>query len=165
MTRAVLSTPIGRLRIDADDRSITQIWFHAEEPVSAPSTPLLVLAARQLEEYFDGARRRFDLPIAPEGTPFQRDVWRALCEIPFGETWTYADLARRIGKPSAVRAVGAANGQNPIPIVIPCHRVIGANGQLVGFGGGLGVKRQLLELEGVRTPQLPLAHATLRRLP
>ena len=161
---AVLSTPVGALRIEADERAITKIWFHASEPPAAPSTPLLAELARQLSEYFAGERRQFDLPIAPSGTPFQREVWRALEEIPYGATWSYAELARRIGRPSAERAVGAANGQNPIPIVIPCHRVIGSNGSLTGFGGGLGVKQQLLALEGVRTPLLPLTHANIRRL-
>jgi methylated-DNA-[protein]-cysteine S-methyltransferase len=101
----------------------------------------------QLEAYFAGELRRFDLPLAPEGTPFQREVWSALTAIPYGETVSYGELARRLGRPAASRAVGAANGQNPIPIVIPCHRVIGADGSLTGFGGGLAIKRRLLDLE------------------
>jgi methylated-DNA-[protein]-cysteine S-methyltransferase len=107
-------------------------------------------ATRQLDAYFSKRLRRFDLPLAPHGTPFQLEVWQALQRIPYGDTWSYADLARRIGRPDAVRAVGAANGRNPIPIVIPCHRVIGSNGQLVGFGGGLPLKRWLLDLESRR---------------
>ena len=161
---AVLPSPVGALRVEADERAITKIWFHAGEPLTVPSTPLLAELARQLAEYFSGERRQFDLPIAPSGTAFQCEVWHALEEIPYGATWSYAELARHIGRPSAVRAVGAANGQNPIPIVIPCHRVIGSNGSLTGFGGGLGVKQQLLALEGVRTPLLPFAHAKIRRL-
>ena len=102
---------------------------------------------RQLEEYFAGARRSFDLPVSPQGTEFQRRVWRALCEIPYGETTSYGDLAGRLGRPGASRAVGRANATNPIPIVIPCHRVIGADGSLTGFGGGLDLKRRLLDLE------------------
>lgn len=102
---------------------------------------------RQLDAYFAGTLTRFDLPLAPRGTEFQLRVWRALLTIPYGETWSYGELARRIRHPDAQRAVGAANGQNPIPIIIPCHRVIGANGSLTGFGGGLPIKRKLLELE------------------
>ena len=109
--------------------------------------PVLTETARQLDEYFARKRTRFDLPLAPEGTAFQRQVWQALLEIPFGQTMSYGELARRIGQPAAVRAVGAANGHNPIAIVIPCHRVIGSTGRLVGFGGGLETKRFLLALE------------------
>jgi methylated-DNA-[protein]-cysteine S-methyltransferase len=110
--------------------------------------PLLRETARQLAEYFAGARRVFDLPLAPRGTAFQCDVWTTLATIPFGETISYAQLASRVGKPTAVRAVGAANGRNPLPIVLPCHRVIGADGSLTGFGGGLPTKQFLLQLEG-----------------
>ena len=99
-------------------------------------------------EYFAGRRRQFDLPLAPVGTPFQRAVWNALAAIPWGALRSYADIARAIERPTAVRAVGAANGRNPLPIVVPCHRVIGSNGTLTGFAGGLDIKRQLLELEG-----------------
>jgi methylated-DNA-[protein]-cysteine S-methyltransferase len=102
---------------------------------------------RQLAEYFAGDRTDFDIKLAPRGTPFQLDVWRTLQRIPYGETRSYADIARSIGRPTATRAVGAANGANPIPIIIPCHRVIGSNGSLTGFGGGMGVKRRLLDLE------------------
>ena len=101
----------------------------------------------QLGEYFAGRRRLFDIPLALEGTPFQQRVWNALCEIPYGETISYGELARRIGHPSAVRAVGLANGSNPIAIIVPCHRVIGANGTLTGYGGGLPTKARLLDLE------------------
>lgn len=102
---------------------------------------------RQLEEYFAGRRRRFDLVLAPVGTPFQRRVWEALAAIPYGETRSYGEVARSLGRPEASRAVGAANGANPLPIVIPCHRVVGSNGSLTGFGGGLETKAALLELE------------------
>lgn len=114
-------------------------------------------AREQLRAYLDGCLTTFDLPLAPRGTPFQLEVWRALTEIPAGETISYGELARRIGRPSASRAVGAANGANPLPVVVPCHRVIGANGTLTGFGGGLDTKRWLLALErrdGTREPLL-----------
>lgn len=104
-------------------------------------------AARQVAEYLVGRRRRFDLPLRPLGSEFQRRVWRALAEIPYGETWSYGQLARRLGDPAAARAVGQANNHNPLPLVLPCHRVIGGDGQLVGFGGGLPAKRWLLALE------------------
>jgi O-6-methylguanine DNA methyltransferase len=107
---------------------------------------------RQLAEYFAGERREFALRLAPEGTPFERSVWDELLAIPFGETRSYGEIARAIGRPEASRAVGRANGANPIPIVVPCHRVIGANGSLTGFGGGLAAKARLLELEGRRLP-------------
>ena len=102
---------------------------------------------RELAEYFAGSRKQFDIPLAPRGTPFQLDVWRTLQRIPYGETRCYEEIARTIGRPTATRAVGAANGANPIPIIIPCHRVIGKNGSLTGFGGGISVKRRLLDLE------------------
>jgi len=103
---------------------------------------------RSLDEYFRGKRRRFELAVAPEGTPFQKRVWRELRRIPFGKTWSYARLAEKVGKPGAFRAVGAANGRNPVSLVIPCHRVIGSDGSLTGYGGGMERKRALLELEG-----------------
>ncbi|MGD0497860.1 MAG: methylated-DNA--[protein]-cysteine S-methyltransferase [Bryobacteraceae bacterium] len=108
---------------------------------------LLVEAARQLRAYFDGHLRQFDLPLDPAGTDFQKRVWNALLGIPYGETRSYAEIAEAIGSPQAVRAVGAANGANPIPIVVPCHRVIGSGGKLTGYGGGLALKKRLLELE------------------
>ena len=107
---------------------------------------------RQLEEYFAGERQEFDLELAPEGTPFERSVWEELKKIPFGETRSYGEVAQAIGRPGSARAVGRANGANPIPIVVPCHRVIGANGSLTGFGGGLEAKERLLELEGRALP-------------
>ena len=112
--------------------------------------PVLVEAQRQLEEYFGGRRKRFDLELDPSGTPFQREVWRALMTIPFGETRSYAQIAKQIGHPGAARAVGAANARNPLSIVAPCHRVVGSTGALTGFAGGLDVKAQLLVLEETR---------------
>jgi len=103
----------------------------------------------QLNEYFHGGRKSFDLPLAPEGTPFQQAVWKELLRIPFGQTRSYGDVAKRLGRPTLTRAVGAANGANPIPIIIPCHRVIGADGSLTGYGGGLEIKSKLLAHEGV----------------
>ena len=112
-----------------------------------PPTRILKETIRQLRAYFSGKLEQFDLPLAPEGTPFQLEVWRRLCEIPYGETISYGELARRIGNPNASRAVGLANGSNPIAIIIPCHRVIGSNGKLTGYGGGLPIKERLLALE------------------
>jgi methylated-DNA-[protein]-cysteine S-methyltransferase len=120
----------------------------------------LAPAARQLAEYFAGTRRAFDLPLRPRGTAFQRRVWAALCDIPYGQTISYAELAARIRNPRAVRAVGLANGANPLAIVVPCHRVIGSTGRLVGYGGGLPIKQRLLELEGA----LPAPSGAVGRL-
>ena len=129
--------------------ALTRLWLPGEgTPRIMPrQTPLLTEAKTQLLDYFRGARREFDLPLAPEGTPFRRQVWDALLTIPYGETITYGELARRIGSPKAVRAVGQANHHNPLPIFIPCHRVVGANGALTGYGGGLELKQYLLNLE------------------
>lgn len=146
-------SPVGPLTLCGDGGALTGISFsdcsHAGSKSSdfrrAPEP--LREAARQLEAYFAGKLSRFDLPLAPAGTPFQRNVWTVLRKIPYGETASYGEIARLLGKAHAYRAVGAANGRNPIPIVIPCHRVIGSNGSLTGFGGGLAIKRHLLELE------------------
>lgn len=119
-----------------------------EDTSTTGAALLLWKTAQQLDEYFSGQRQQFDLPLAPRGTDFQKQVWRALREIPFGQTRSYAQLAQHIGKPSATRAVGAANGRNPIAIIVPCHRVIGADGGLTGFSGGLSAKSYLLKLEG-----------------
>ena len=148
-------SPVGPLRIAASDAGVHAIEFHAQRhPVPRDARwqtgthRLLDVVAAQLDDYFAGRRTAFELPLAPEGTAFQRSVWLELARIPFGSTVSYAQMAARIGRPAAVRAVGAANGRNPIPIVLPCHRVIGADGSLTGFGGGLPTKRFLLELEG-----------------
>lgn len=147
-------TPIGVLTLAADDTGLQRIDFPPPRLPPAGSAwregsnAVIAETRRQLEEYFAGARRSFDLPLSPQGTEFQRSVWTELAAIPYGHTWSYRDLAQRIGKPSAMRAVGAANGRNPLPIVLPCHRVIGADGSLTGFGGGLPTKAFLLRLEG-----------------
>ena len=150
-----IESPIGSLFIAADDTGLRAIEFpENRHPVKRHGEwregdhPLLEKTARQLGEYFAGTRQSFDLPLAPYGTDFQLGVWQALRLIPFGETWSYAQLAAKIGKTSAMRAVGAANGRNPLPIIVPCHRVIGADGSLTGFGGGLPTKEFLLRLEG-----------------
>jgi len=119
----------------------------ASQWTQRPSLPLFRHATAQLREYFNGTRRRFDVPLAPAGTPFQRTVWSEIAKVPFGETITYAELARRCGRPAAVRAAGAATGRNPITVIIPCHRIIGSGGALTGYAGGLDRKRKLLELE------------------
>ena len=147
------STPIGGLLLTGDGNALSGISFqNGLHPAAIPESwrrteePFRDAIA-QLAAYFAGRLRCFDLALAPEGTPFQREVWSALTEIPYGQTVSYSELARRIGRPAATRAVGAANGRNPLPIVVPCHRVIGANGSLTGFGGGISIKRRLLDLE------------------
>ncbi|MGH8273263.1 MAG: methylated-DNA--[protein]-cysteine S-methyltransferase [Gammaproteobacteria bacterium] len=151
-----MESPVGQLTLTADEKALTGIYFEGEQVPSEdgwesrPSHPVLKAARRQLEEYFAGERKTFDLPLAPKGTAFQRQVWKALERIPYGETQSYGEIARKIKNPKAVRAVGAANGANPIPIVVPCHRVIGADGTLTGYGGGLPRKQKLLALEGCK---------------
>jgi len=148
-----LDTPSGLLKIYAHDQAINAITFvdHQEEDTAASA--LTAQATLQLTEYFANTRRTFDLPLAPVGTIFQQQVWQLLCDIPYGETVSYSVIAQRLGNPKAVRAVGGANGKNPISIIVPCHRVIGANGTLTGYAGGLVRKSQLLRLEN---PQLSL---------
>jgi methylated-DNA-[protein]-cysteine S-methyltransferase len=144
----IVESPVGLLKIESDERSITGIWLNARGEITrGRATGPLAELERQLDAYFSGSLKVFELPLAPKGTPFQVDVWTALRKIPYGSTCSYSDIAKRIDRADAVRAVGAANGQNPIPIVIPCHRVIGANGSLTGFGGGLEMKRWLLAHE------------------
>jgi methylated-DNA-[protein]-cysteine S-methyltransferase len=150
MNALVHDSPVGPLTLLSDGEHLTGVHFAGfDPPANARQLVDTVLdaARRQLDEYFAARRTAFELALAPDGTPFQRRVWAALLEIPFGETRSYRDLARAIGKPSATRAVGAANGANPIAIVIPCHRVVGADGSLTGFGGGLNRKGFLLSLE------------------
>ena len=147
MSTRAIKTPIGPLTLQADEVAVTAIRFGAGGAQDA--SPLLDAAEAQLREYFAGARRTFELPLAPHGTAFQQRVWAALRAIPYGETRTYGELAAAIGSPNASRAVGMANHRNPIPIIIPCHRVIGANGTLTGYAGGLEVKQKLLALEGI----------------
>jgi methylated-DNA-[protein]-cysteine S-methyltransferase len=148
-----IDSPLGQLLLAADDTGLRQIEFVKgnravrPDPAWREDHAPLREAIRQLRAYFAGALEVFDLPLAPQGTPFQLEVWRLLCDIPYGETISYGELARRIGNPKASRAVGLANGANPIAIVIPCHRVIGSNGKLTGYGGGLPIKEKLLALE------------------
>jgi methylated-DNA-[protein]-cysteine S-methyltransferase len=144
-------SPVGRLTLEGDGEALTRIRFPGEDRTadSAARPELFAEAITQLDAYFAGDLRSFDLPLAPRGTDFQRKVWDLLRGIPYGTTISYGELARRAGNPNACRAVGAANGKNPLPIVIPCHRVIGRDGRMTGFGGGIEVKRYLLRLEGV----------------
>ena len=148
-----MASPVGPLMLVADEAGLRRIDFvNGRSPVRSDphwreSAEYLGETVRQLLAYFAGELEAFDLPLVPQGTPFQLAVWKRLCEIPYGETISYGELARRIGNPNASRAVGLANGSNPIPIVIPCHRVIGSNGKLTGYGGGLPIKEKLLALE------------------
>jgi methylated-DNA-[protein]-cysteine S-methyltransferase len=151
-----IASPVGGLLLIGDGTHLKHIHFQAGPHPRLPGVEWVAERAPfepvldQLREYFAGARCSFDLPLAPEGTEFQRAVWRALLDIPYGETLSYGELACRIGNPRASRAVGLANGANPLPIVVPCHRVIGADGSLTGFGGGLAIKQRLLGLERAR---------------
>ena len=155
MHHVTIESPIGALTLVAGDDGLHGVYFeqHRHPPRSngwthAPHNPTLVATRAQLAEYFAGTRTTFDLPLAPRGTPFQQRVWTALRAIPFGETVSYLDIARQLGDPKATRAVGAANGRNPLSIVVPCHRVVGTSGALTGFGGGVERKRWLLSHEG-----------------
>jgi methylated-DNA-[protein]-cysteine S-methyltransferase len=151
--------PFGELLVAKEDGAVVEIHFRPRDVDGLRDDGAIADVAEQLQEYFRGERQSFDLNLAPRGTGFQLDVWRALQRIPYGETRSYSDIAREIGRPAAVRAVGAANGANPIPIVIPCHRVVGSNGSLTGFGGGIETKRWLLELESPqRAIQPPPRH-------
>jgi len=150
-----METSIGRLLLTSNESGLRRIDFSSGkssiDPAWHENPAALKETVGQLRAYFAGELRDFDVPLAPEGTAFQQNVWRRLCEIPYGETVSYGELARRIGNPKASRAVGLANGANPIPIIIPCHRVIGSDGSLTGFGGGLDSKRWLLDLERSRS--------------
>ncbi|TDR93180.1 methylated-DNA--[protein]-cysteine S-methyltransferase [Enterovirga rhinocerotis] len=150
-----LDTPVGLLTLVAGNDGLAAILWPDDPPsrvplgplADEPGHPVLLETERQLRAYFAGTLRVFTVPLAFRGTPFQKDVWEALLTIPFGETRSYAQIARQIGRPAAVRAVGAANGRNPISIIAPCHRVVGSTGALTGFAGGIAVKRRLLEFE------------------
>ncbi|HTS64290.1 MAG TPA: methylated-DNA--[protein]-cysteine S-methyltransferase [Candidatus Acidoferrales bacterium] len=150
-----------RLRMVARDSGLSTIDFHLSSPIDGlerdDANPLLREAARQLRAYFGGKLREFDIPLNMQGTPFQKKVWEQLVQIPYGETRSYSQVAVAVGAPKAVRAVGAANGSNPVPIIVPCHRVIGSGGDLTGYGGGLPLKKRLLELEGALA--MPLRYA------
>lgn len=157
MTRAcrTMPSPVGRLTLVAGQHGLAAVLWDGERaervrlgPLALdPGHPVLAETERQLEAYFAGERRRFDLPLDFTGTAFQKTVWQALLTIPYGETRSYGEIARQLGRPAASRAVGAANGRNPISIIAPCHRVVGSTGHLTGFGGGLAAKRWLLDLE------------------
>ncbi len=155
MNYTEIQSPIGRIVLAGDDEGLRHIRFlngtppEVLEPEWRQDRAGLQAAVEQLEAYFAGELRDFDLALAPTGTVFQEHVWHALAEIPYGQTISYGRLAERIGRPGSSRAVGSANGRNPLPIVLPCHRVIGSDGSLTGYGGGLPIKRALLELEGV----------------
>jgi len=150
-----MHSPVGLLRLVANDQGLAAVLWENDDPdrvrieamTHEPTHPILQQAERQLTAYFEGRRQTFDIPLDAQGTEFQQAVWQALRTIEYGTTRSYADIARQIERPKAMRAVGAANGRNPISIIVPCHRVIGANGQLTGFAGGLSSKRHLLELE------------------
>jgi methylated-DNA-[protein]-cysteine S-methyltransferase len=149
MQRAVVDSPIGPIGLVASDTALHAVLFDGRRVRPEGGSPVLDEAARQLDAYFAGELVTFDLPLELHGTDFQRRCWLALATIPYGQTVSYGEQARRLGLgPDAARAVGAANGRNPLPIVLPCHRVLGADGSLTGFGGGLHVKRYLLEHEG-----------------
>jgi methylated-DNA-[protein]-cysteine S-methyltransferase len=158
----IVKSPVGALKLVASEAGLAAILWENDDPrrvrlnivAEDKGHAVLLETERQLKEYFDGRRKSFQLRLDFAGTRFQSRVWSALLEIPFGETRSYAEIARRIGSPKAVRAVGAANGRNPISIVAPCHRVIGSNGKLTGFAGGLTIKAFLLGLEGARTPTI-----------
>jgi methylated-DNA-[protein]-cysteine S-methyltransferase len=156
-THTVLDSPVGPLTLVAVDGTLAGLYMHRQrhrppeetfgEPDSAPRTGPFAEAASQLRAYFDGHRTHFELPLLLTGTPFQQRVWTALRDIPYGETISYGELADRIGQPTAARAVGLANGKNPIGVIVPCHRVVGSTGDLTGYGGGLATKRHLLDFE------------------
>jgi methylated-DNA-[protein]-cysteine S-methyltransferase len=153
-----MESPVGRLKIVASDKGLAAILWENDNPnririrtyTENHTHPVLLEVEQQLQEYFAGKRTSFSLPLDPVGTEFQHEVWNILSGIPYGETMTYAGIAKQMGNPKAVRAVGAANGRNPISIVVPCHRAIGSSGELTGFAGGLEAKATLLSLEGVK---------------
>ena len=149
-----IESPVGPLVLLATSKGLAGVFFghrlgDATLPPSRPNDPLLLKVSEQLTEYFSGQRKSFDIPFDVCGTRFQEQVWEQLRQIPFGSTWSYGDIARRLSNPGAVRAVGLANGSNPVSIIVPCHRVIGSDGSLTGFGGGLDIKQKLLVHEGV----------------
>lgn len=149
-------SPIGLITVNGNDDGLLGVWYESHARtlsdfgVQDDEHPILQLTISQLKEYFNGERREFSIPLAANGTEFQNKVWQALTTIPYGETWCYKDLAIAVGNPKSSQAVGGANGKNPISIIVPCHRVIGKNGSLTGYAGGLDIKDALLKLEGVR---------------
>jgi len=162
MKYRLVRSPLGNVIVAGDGEGLRRVDFEwgryrrvliPEDWEKDPSFPLLRRAAAELTLYFQGKLRQFSLPLAPVGTPFQKRVWKELLRIPYGKTLSYTELARRAGRPEAIRAAGSANARNPLSIVIPCHRVVGKDGSLTGYGGGLEKKRALLELEGVGAPR------------
>lgn len=158
-----IASPIGALLASGTETGLRELQFATGRTATGPApewreeAPRFAALQAQITAYFAGELRRFDLPLAPEGTPFQHRVWALLREIPWGETRSYRDLAQALGMPGGAQAVGGANGRNPLPILVPCHRVIGSTGRLTGFAGGLDVKEQLLVLEGGATPSFDFA--------
>jgi methylated-DNA-[protein]-cysteine S-methyltransferase len=156
LTYKLMESPVGKLKLVASDKGLVAVLWENDGPrrvrlseqIEDEKHPILVETERQLREYFAGKRQEFNVPLDMKGTRFQKDVWEALLSIPFGETRSYGQLARQLGNPRATRAVGAANGRNPVSIIVPCHRVIGSSGKLTGFAGGLETKERLLSLEG-----------------
>lgn len=144
----IIATPIGNIQLSIREECLSELKFTQQQPEGELLDPLLLEAKKQLEEYFLGQRKVFNLPIGLGGTDFQRKVWLAIGKIPFGQTTTYAKLAEQLGDPAAIRAVGTAIGANPLLIILPCHRIIGSNGSLTGYAGGLEKKKALLQLEG-----------------
>lgn len=161
MNHYVYAMPQGRMTIVDSGGAVVRIGFGVLDVEGSALSPTALTneAATQLMEYFAGKRRTFSLPLAPKGTPFQKEVWQALSSIPYGQTRSYADIAAQVGRPKAYRAVGMANNRNPIPIVIPCHRVVGSSGDMVGYAYGTKIKRYLLELEGIDVDALGLRNA------
>ena len=151
MHQYILNSPVGNLKLIANDEAIVRLIFteeDAEVDTRRQFPSILDDTVHQLKEYFEGDRSEFNIKLAPAGTEFQLRVWDLLKEIPYGTTTTYSQLSKKMGNPKAIRAIGRANGQNPIPIIIPCHRVVGANNDLVGYAGGIEIKRKLLQHEG-----------------
>lgn len=149
MFQLLIDSPIGPLTLSGTETALTKLTFGDVRQAGTCSAPVLEQAARELSEYFSGTRREFTVPLAPEGSDFQQKVWAALRSVPYGMTASYKDIAVQTGKPGAAVAVGQANSKNPIPIIIPCHRIIGTNGKLTGYTGGLHIKKALLRLEGI----------------
>ena len=143
----LIDSPVGELTLASDGEALTLLHFGRTAAGTGPEDAVLLRARAELDEFFAGDRRAFDVPVRPRGTPFQEAVWTALLDIPYGETASYGEVAAAVDRADSVRAVGATNGRNPIAVIVPCHRVIGADGALVGYGGGLPRKRLLLELE------------------
>lgn len=154
MYQLMIHSPIGPLTLIGTEEALTELRFGITQDGADCPSPLLERAAQELEEYFAGVRRTFTIPLAPAGTAFQTAVWDALLEIPYGTTASYRDVAARIGNPNAAMAVGQANSRNPIPVIIPCHRVVGADGRLTGYAGGLEAKRILLDMENRQAPEM-----------